>query len=243
MKKICYYIIIFIILCFLGDSLINYSIAKQINEQSPYCLSFASIGANLLESRLDSWAKIKPVKTFIEMDEELIRILLLLDLPVDKEKFQHLEHDGKKTLRYEFFQNNQYYLFSLQSDTKAAYFLQTSVSSKDDQKQRMEEKILKRTLHCKSYFQYKGSIATRLDFTGREKYTDVLLKCLQAKQIDQYEDDNLISTTAFSPKLKNQVETVKLADREYNIQIALRTNNNENKSIVYLGLPLLLNDY
>ena len=75
MKKCVYYICIFIILCFFGDSAIKYSIAQQIENQSPYCLSFASIGANLLESRLDSWAKIKTVKTFAEMDQELKKIL------------------------------------------------------------------------------------------------------------------------------------------------------------------------
>lgn len=243
MKKCIYYIIIFIILCIFGDSAIKYSIAQQIDEQSPYCLSFASIGANLLESRLDSWAKINTVKTFAELDQELIQILTTLDLPVKQDNFLHQEHDGQKHLRYELVFDEQSYLFTLQTDTKETYFLLTSISSQNDQKLRQVEKILAQSFHCKSYFQYKGIIAARPNYAGRKKLVNVLLKCFQAKQVDSYEDNNVMSVTAFSPKLENNIETVELAGQRYNLQIALRSDKSSNQSFVYLGFPLLLNDY
>lgn len=119
----------------------------------------------------------------------------------------------------------------------------TSISSKGDLKLRQDEKVLNKALHCKSYFKYSGVITARPDNEGREKLTSVILKCLKAKQVDRYQDNNLISTTAFNPDLEDQVETVELNGKYYNLQIALRTDNVKNQSYVYLGFPLLLNDY
>lgn len=243
MKKCIYYISIFIILCIFGDSAIKYSIAQQIEDQSPYYLSFASIGANLLESRLDSWAKIRTVKSFAEMDQELIEILTMLDLPIKQSDFIHQEKDEQKILRYDLVYDEQSYIFTLQTNAEGTYFLLTSISSQNDQKLRQIEKILARVLHCKSYFQYKGNIAACPDSAGREKIASVILKCLKAQQTDSYEDNNLLSITAFSPELENEIDTIELAGQRYNLQIAICSNNSNNQSLVYLGFPLLLNDY
>lgn len=243
MKRIYYYLGIFIFFCFLGNSAIQYSIARQIEEQSPYCLSFASIGANFLESRLDCWAKIKSAKSFAEMDQELINILTALELPLQKQNFQHQEHDGKKVLRYEFVCHQQYYLFTLQNESEATYFLLTSISNQDDKQMRQTEKLLKQTIGCKSYWRYKGVIQTRLDADGRKEYKDILVKCLHATEMDNYEDDNLTSITAYSKKLADKYGAVEVAGKKYNMQAALHSNTADNKTYIYLGFPLLLNDY
>lgn len=243
MKQIFYYIGFFILFCFLGNTAVQYSIARQIDERSPYCLSFASIGANFLESRLDCWAKIRLAKTFSEMDQELINILTTLSLPVQKQNFQHQEHDGKKILRYEMVCNQQYYLFTLQNESDATYFLMTSVSKQDDKRMRQTEKLLRKTMDCKSYWRYKGVIPTRLDAEGRRKYAGILLKCLKAKEIDNYEDANLDSVAAYSTQLAGEYEAVEVAGKQYNLQTALHSDTADNQTYVYLGFPLLLNDY
>lgn len=55
-KKFLFYLSLFTMLIIIGDYGIDYTIAKQINNKSPYYLSFVSIGANSLESRMDCWA-------------------------------------------------------------------------------------------------------------------------------------------------------------------------------------------
>ncbi len=243
MRRIFLYLSIFIILCFFADFAIKYSIAKQINDQSPYCLSFASIGANLLESRLDCWAKIDTVNTFEEMDLELLNILTLLDLPVEEEKFLHQELNGKKTLRYELLQNNQSYLFTLQTESQKSYFMLSTISNQNDQKMREDEKKIQNQLHCQSYFHYQGIVNARLDKAGREKLVQVITKGLKADVQDQYEDENLISVTAYSPQLLSKVHTVQVADKSYNVQLVLRSDETKNQTYIYMGFPLLLNDY
>lgn len=242
MKKIIIYILVFIILCFLADVGINDSMAKQIDNQSPYCLSFASIGANLLESRLDCWAKIKSADTFEEMDHELIKILNLLDLPVHQTAFTHQADAGKLTLRYQAAKAQSNYLITLQTEKQATYFVLTAISRQDDITLRADEKRLKNKFKCKSYFQYKGIIKACPDKTGRKKILQVICKCLKAQESDCYEEGDLISMAAFSPALKGYDQVV-LAGKTYNLQIAICNDKKKGQSYVYLGIPLLLNEY
>ena len=59
MKKVIIYLSIFVALCSLSSYLIEKELEQKMKPPSPYYLSFASIGAISLESRLDCWAKIK----------------------------------------------------------------------------------------------------------------------------------------------------------------------------------------
>jgi hypothetical protein len=243
MKKMLIYILVFIILCFLADTGINASMAKQIDNQSPYCLSFASIGANLLESRLDCWAKIKPAESFQEMDQELIKILDILDIPVDQAAFNHQSDEGKLTLRYQAAKAQSNYIITLQTEKQATYFVLTAISRHDDLTLRADEKKLKNKYKCKSYFQYKGIIESCPDNNGRKSISQVICKCFKAQDSVCYEKGDLISMATFSPVLKNKYDQVVLAGKVYNLQIAISNDSNKNQSYVYLGIPLLLNDY
>ncbi|CFX03255.1 Protein of unknown function DUF1779 [Syntrophomonas zehnderi OL-4] len=242
MKKISIYLIIFILACLLTDSAVNYSIAKQINDQSPYCLTFASIGANLLESRFDCWATIKSAQTFKEMDQELEKILVLLDLPVNKANFYQKEQNGVKLLQYELFHYNQNYSFTLRTQSQSTIFLLSTISSHNDKRQRQEEDRLKSVMNCKSYYSYQGIIKAHLDKNGRKEFLDVINKSLDVKVLDQYEDDYVISMIGFSPKFKS-IKSEKIAGKNINLQLALRSQEKKNQTYVYLGTPLLLDNY
>jgi hypothetical protein len=243
MKKLIYYIIIFVIICLASDSALKYSIGKEIDNQSPYYLSFASIGANLLESRLDCWAKIKAVSTYQELDIELHKILNHLELPIDEKEFLHQETNDTIISKYEVIsKNGQSYLFILQTNKTDhnSHFLMTSISSTGDLELRRDEKKLKKMLDCKSYYLYRGSIEARLDNKGREELLKVALKCLKAEVNDIYQQDELISMTGYIPTFQTPV---KVADKNFNVQGVIRSMHKQNRSEIYLGFPLLLNDY
>lgn len=177
------------------------------------------------------------------MDQALIKILDLLDLPVNQPAFIHQTDDGKLTLSYQVLTKNTNYLITLQSEKQISYFILTAVSSQDDLKLRSDEKLLKNTLSCKSYFRYKGVIEACPDKDGREKILQVVSKCFKARKLDYYEERNLLSIAAFSPKLEEKYDQVKLAGKTYNLQMAICNDNNKNQSYIYLGIPLLLNEY
>jgi len=242
-KKILIYLLVFIILCYLVDTGINQSIARQIDNRSPYCLSFASIGANLLESRLDSWAKIKTAENYYELDQELINILNLLNLPVQESAIKHKQEQGKLIVNYQTVQNQTDYLISLQTENHATYFLLTAISRQGDLLLRSQEKLLKQRYQSKSYFQYKGIINARPGSDGRQKILHVICKCLHAQERDVYSSQDMVSMATFSPILLEEYDQVELAGEIYNLQMAIHNDSNKNQSYVYLGIPLLLNDY
>ncbi|MDD3363941.1 MAG: YwmB family TATA-box binding protein [Syntrophomonas sp.] len=245
MKKAIVYLMIFVVICFLSDSALKYSLGKEIDNQSPYYLSFASIGANLLESRLDCWAKIKTASTNQELDEALLKILNYLELPADEKEFLHQETNETIICRYELSKDEQRYLFILQTSKTdhKSHFLMTTISSTGDLQLRRDEEKLRKLLDCKSYYLYKGSIDTRLDNAGQEELLRVVMKCLKAEVNDVYQQNQLISMTGFSPALENKISQVKVAGKNCNAQGAIRCNPKENTSEIYLGFPLLLNDY
>jgi len=246
MKKSLGYLILFGTICFLTNFVLQYGIGKEIDNQPPYYLSFASVGANLLESRLDCWAKIKTVSNSEEIDKSLLEVLNYLDLPAEKRKFLHQESREAITAQYELHHEDQNYLFILQTNktNNESYLLVTATSPKDDLQLRKDEKKLKALLKCKSYYLYKGSIDARPDIQGQQDLLKIVMKCLHAETNEVFNDLKMVSMTGFSPTLENnEIIPVKVAGKNCNVQAAIRTNDKENKSEIYIGFPLLLNDY
>jgi len=244
MKRAIIYLTIFAIICTYSDSALKYSIGNQIDNQSPYYLSFASIGANLLESRLDCWAKIKTASNNEEMNQSLLMILKHLNLPADENEFLHQENDEIILTQYDLSYNNQTYYFMLQTNKmeKESYLLMTEMTKESDQVLRLNEKRLKELFDCEIYYQFKGSINARPDYAGQEELLQVIMTNLQADTKNVYRDGQIVSITGFSPILTN-IEPVKVEGDKFNVQTAIRRNNQENRTEIYLGFPLLLNDY
>lgn len=243
MKKPLIYIAVFIIICCLADFGIKESIAKQNDNRSPYCLSFASIGANLLECRLDCWAKIKTANNFTELDIELIKILHLLNLSVQESSIKHKQHDGQLSVSYQITKGQNDYYINLQTENHTTYFLLTAISHRNDIALRIDEKLLKQKYLCQSYFLYKGVIYACPDLEGLYKILYVICKCLQVEGNDVYESTNMLSMAGFSSLLKDKYSQVEIAGKKYNLQIAIRNDGNKDQTYIYLGTPLLLNDY
>lgn len=243
MRKLFIYIFVFILLCYVIETEIKHSIAEPIDHGSPYCLSFTSIGAILLESRLDCWAKIKTANHFQELDAELIMILQLLDLPFPRSAIMHEQQTDHISLFYHATKNQTDYFIRLQTESQNTYFLLTAISSQDDLALHQDEKRLKERYQSQSYFQYKGMMNERPDQAERRQMLQVVCQSLQARAIDHYSAQNMDCMAAFSPLLRENYDQVKLAGENYNLQAAIRNDSVLNQSYIYLGVPLLLNDY
>ena len=245
MKKVIIYIIIFAIICFSSDCALKYSMGKEIENQSPYYLSFASIGANLLESRLDCWAKIKTISNNDEMNQALLKVLNHLDLPADENKFLHQENNEITMVQYNLCNNNQSYYFVIQTNktVNVSHLLMTVIDKKSDEKLRQDEKRLKEILDCTVYYQYQGLINARPDYAGQEELLQIMLDNLGADIHDIYHDGKIISITGYSPLMGRNIIPVTVGGKSCNVQVSIRRNDKENSTEVYLGFPLLLNDY
>ena len=178
------------------------------------------------------------------MDEELIEILTYLDLPTDKNKFLHHQEKNSLQVKYQISGNGQENLFTIQTSPadNETHFLLTSISSQDDLKIKQNSEKLKRKLSAKSYFTYKGAIPLRTESNANEQLLQVIMKCLNAEVKDVYKFEGTTSMAGYSPLIKKQVIEVTAGTSKYNVQAAIK-GEDKNKTFVYLGFPLLLNNY
>ncbi len=239
-KKVIIYLSLFAILSLCGDSYLKNCTAQQ--NQSPYYLAFASIGANLLESRLDCWAKIKTSKSAEELDQILLHLLNHLNLPADQNEFLHEENNDLITLRYTFNSNelNFYFLLQTNKSQHASNLLVTIISKGDDWQLKDYEAQLRRLYKCTAYFQYQGVINARTDVEGQQELLKILFVNLHATPAHSYNQGTMSSLTGYNPSLKQ--EPVMVSGQPCNIQAAIRACN-DGKTRVYIASPLLLNDY
>jgi hypothetical protein len=224
---------------------VNYSLGNQIKNQSPFYLSFSSIGANLLESRLDCWAKIKVNSTSKDLDSNLIHILQHLQLPVQRHKFIHNNNNELTELQYNCEKSNINYSFTLRSDQryKETYYIITMVTPKDTPELRKKERQLRKIMDFNFYYLYTGTIESLYDNNSQEKLLRNIMKKLDTRTIEVYKDGKVTSMTGYSNSLRGWVQPVDGGKEKYNVQAAIRSNPENRTTWIYLGSPLILGDY
>lgn len=241
LRKTIAYLVIFAIIYFCSDSYLKYCIAEQSKNQTPYRLAFASIGANLLESRIDCWATINTDGSLEELDQILLQLLNHLDLPAQSNRFLHREEHDIITVEYNLILPDMKYSFLLQTDKRGnnSDILVTAVDREDERLCLLEGK-LQQVHDFTVYYQYKGIMEARPDATGREELLEILFTNLDAISSSSYKDGAMLSMAGHSKSV--HTKPIIVSGKPINIQAAIRINN-ENKTEVKIGTPLLLNDY
>lgn len=242
LKKGIIYLVLFAIFCLFGNSYLEYCVAQQSKNQSPYYLSFASIGANLLESRLDCWAKINTGKSTEELDQILLQLLNHLKLPADPNEFLREENNDTITVEYILNLSELNFDFLLQTNKAGdnSNLLVTVIDKGDDRQIQHYEEQMKKLYKCTTYYHYQGVINARPDTEGQQELLKIMLANLHATPNNMYNQGPMSSVTGYSPWLKQ--DSVTVSGQPCNLQAAIRAGN-DGKTSVYLGTPLLLNDY
>jgi len=246
LKKSLIYILTFILLCSTSNYSIDYVLGKQIEKQSPYYLSFASIGAIYLESRLDCWAKIRTSSSQQELQDYLCHILQSLDLALDQKCLSLNRTEYATILNYRQARPKQALFVTIKSDNRLneSYFLLSIVSQ--DKKCIMSdyEPRLNRNIGLKwqYYYLYQGEIPYLIAEKSKPELISVVLKNMQARKVEGYEYNGMASLTAYSPALEKTVPALSINGKKYNLQVAISNNNDKAKTDIYIGSPLILGD-
>ncbi|NLX01335.1 MAG: hypothetical protein GXY40_02245 [Syntrophomonadaceae bacterium] len=247
MKRSIAYIIIFIILCSISNYSIDYVQGKQIKEQSPYYLSFASIGAIYKESRLDCWAKIRTSSTKQELQDYLHNILKSLDMNLDPKLLTITSTDNTAIFNYELSRPEQNIIITLKSNNQLneSYLMLSIVCQ--DQKISLDEYESKLNkiigLKWQFYYLYTGELPHMIAFDDHNKMITVLLKTMKAQRVETYGNKGISSVTAYSSQLEGRIPALSINGKRYNLQIAVCNNKDKAKTDVYIGSPLILGEY
>ncbi len=242
MKKVLIYLIIFASLCAISGYGIDHMVYNKINHQSPYYLSFASIGAISLESRLDCWAKINQKLSQDELHRKSEEIFNNLGISWVDEGVVTNNIDSEYMISYTYQSGQIIYTFSAQTDTdeNETYFLLNVVSRDEYDLSKLEEKLREGELKWQYYYLYTGKLDHYIDQETRIELINVILQNLGAESSEVYEDQYMTSITAYTPLFDNSVT---VQNKQYNVQIAAKSVLQQQEAFIYIGNPLIIGDY
>lgn len=246
MKKCFIYIITFIILIFVCNYSIDYTVGKQLEKQSPYYLAFTSIGANSLEFHIDCWAKIKTISSENELKSYLQNILQTLNLPDELDNYRFHKNRNSVILQYEISSPDQKYIFLLESDEKTneTYFIINITAQDEALIKNIPAKLNKIIgISWTYYYLYTASLSAPLDIKGCQEMMKVIEKNLAIRDMEIFADGDTCSFTGYSPLLSNYSQDIKVNDKAVNIQVAFQLDEELKKTNIIFGSPLILGEY
>jgi len=246
MKRALVSLFLFFLLCFLSNHTIDYTMGRQIENRSPYSLAFASIGAISLESRLDCWAKLRTDSTEKELKRYMHTLASSLNLEYQPDCVSISSYDGTVEMEYNLVQKGVQYYLAVQSrtDSSETHFI-VSVQTRDpDQSLTIVKQQLDRMgiLEWHDYYLYKGEIKGTFDKSGTINLAGVIMKNLGAVAVDTFQEGRSFSCTGYSQKIKG-VEPVWIDGKRYNVQVAFYSSPSQEKTYVYIGVPLIVGNY
>ncbi|HZK43018.1 MAG TPA: YwmB family TATA-box binding protein [Syntrophomonadaceae bacterium] len=246
MKNILTYIIFFCLFCTFGNYAIDYSVGQHIENQSPYYLSFASIGVNSLESHLDCWAKIKTTSSQKELESYLCKILESLNLPIDQKGFKIVKTANNTSLQNELSVGSTDFSFILESDelAKETYFIISIVCKEKTSINEYQKKLNSIIgLNWEFYYQYEGNLDLVVNQEGSRKLLDVMMTNLKISDVKLFNSGATCSCTGFSKDLAKIAPSIKVDQKPVNVQIAIQVDKIANKTNIIVGSPLILSEY
>lgn len=104
----------------------------------------------------------------------------------------------------------------------------------------LEEKFRKYRLKPKVNTCIIGCFDGKLDNEEMIRISKIILENAKAKKINGISDNNLISISAYSPRIDNSIE---IQGKRMNMNIALRYNAYEDKTYIWLATPVITIEY
>lgn len=85
-----------------------------------------------------------------------------------------------------------------------------------------------------------GSFNGKLSRNEIDKKIQMTINKINGKIIENYEDENLVSITAYTPLINNYIYT---GNKKMNYNVAMRYNEYEDKTYIWIGTPIITIGY
>lgn len=85
-----------------------------------------------------------------------------------------------------------------------------------------------------------ASLPGKLSAAEQEQLLSRLFAAAEAKRIDGINTEQLYSVTGFTPAIKDRLE---IGENQVNLNIAVRYHNEDGRTYIYIGSPLLIGEY
>mgnify|MGYP000846720230 FL=1 len=239
----------------------------KMDEEELFAKSFDIIGAEFLEEDINFGGAI--LKKWIDMTEmrklgEELRNevgikgekfdgnIFYPELKVDCYSVEEIEEDGFNQLTIYGLNDNGYSTVIILSSYKDGdkgtgetnLFIDMVVSEEYGQIQEIKEKT--REIFTKLNGEAEittcitGTISGKLSRNETENKISTILKELDGKNVETYLDENLVSSSIYTPYIDKYIYT---GNKKMNYNIAMRYNEYEDKTYVWIGTPIITIGY
>lgn len=231
--------ILFIIASILGFVNIGNTKVNVINK-APFELAFTFCGANLLESQVICWAKIN-----IESSptEYLKNTLQSKQISVSENEIQ-IKYDNHKNITFYNYSplNTTFSVINIIPKNLSYFVIETQMDiSNYNQQLAFMNKFFGDEFNV--YYQFSGETEKLLSKEEQSQLLNSILSDFCCNHSIFYDDFYVTSMAAYSPKVTAYVNSVDCLNKKYNLQATIRSDPQHGKTQIYMGFPLLLNNY
>ncbi|HWP98354.1 MAG TPA: YwmB family TATA-box binding protein [Syntrophomonadaceae bacterium] len=205
---------------------------RQINDGPPNQLSFASIGAISLESRMDAWATIDSTFRLNNTEAELENVrnsLQVRGIP------DWITTNQPGMIEESCDAGEVKITISGKETNPRDKLVLVSITTKDSQidvEKYGQELSEKSDLDWHYNYTYSGEMETAIDKEKIKLLSQILLNNIGAVQTNEFRQNETFSIQARSQKQANE-----------NYQLAIKREEQSGKTKVWIGIPLIMNDY
>ncbi len=248
------------IICILFFSVLGFFKEVPANEQNGLTdgevlmRAFQASKGNLESTKLDFWSEIKN-KKYTQEEMEKITLGCAKILGLEKEAKIDIKQDQnhqKVTVTAQ--EKNGIYAtilmenWDVEGQSKDTYFLvDISLDSRYPQPLEIEKTIVNYFTHLGLNYEYSMTMIGTFD---EKMNTDIMrgiientFTAAEAQALEGIEEDEyseMISLSGYSPQIQN---SIKLSGRKMNINGAMRYNDYDKKTYIWIGIPLIATEY
>jgi len=211
--------------------------------------AFEETGFQMIQTNIHTWGKISDQPfTYEEMEEEVDHISQALGIEkqgiVEKKTNDNIREyimtrpssSAKTTIKIESIQNQE------TTDTYAIIDIvlyegfESTLYFKELSKTILEEQNIKPTTHVTMTGTYPGP----MELSQKEKMANTIMEALNAKTHKTFQTDQIYNQYGYTPVVE---EWIKIGKEKVNIDLALRYNEYEDNTYLYLATPVITVEY
>jgi len=213
-------------------------------------MTFLNTGAKYEYANINAWAKISnDFTSFYKINEYVEITIKNMNINKQKTKISRIEENNFRQVQVEYTENTRHINIAVQSlknGSKSETYMVIDEYLINGYDNALKEKALINNsfkilkLKPKVTVCFVGTFKGKLNKEKNSSIVKLVLDKLHAQKVEGMEDENIISVSAYSSKLK---EYIKLGSEKINLNVAIRYSSFDDKTYLWVATPIIAIEY
>lgn len=236
------------IICSILSLIIFYMAPREIKE-TQFVTAFEEAGCQMLQTNIHTWGKLSDgLWEYDEMEAEVLRISKELGIEsigiIEKKENENIREyliirsspSAKTTIQIESIQNEEKIETYAIIDIILYEGFEGALHFKEISKGVFEKWEVTPTSHVTM----TGTYAGMMDLKEKKEVAHSIMQALGAKVHDTFETNQIYNQYGYTPMVE---EWIQVGNHKVNVDLALRYNEYENNTYLYLATPMITVEY